>query len=171
MITFPLIRITNARRMNLVGKFTGERTMSPIKELPKSWFVRPTSFQAKIGLRELEKQSRKDGRRIAIANRYNEELGLPGPRGKPGSHSVYWQYVVIEKNPIGFRQFFNKKLIDCATTSLVNLTELPEYGIQLNLSSTLTLYSKGIYLPCFHQLSNREQTRIIKAIKSYHESK
>jgi perosamine synthetase len=166
-LTFPLIRIINAKQNHLVGKYTGERSLTPIKNLPQNWFEYPSSFQAKIGLRELKKQYNKDKKRIAIANRYTNELNLPGPRGIRTSHSVYWQYIVIDPNPIDFRKHLNKNFIDCATTSLVNLADLPKYGIQLNLPNSSTLYSKGVYLPCYHQLTNREQTKVIAVVKKY----
>jgi dTDP-4-amino-4,6-dideoxygalactose transaminase len=169
LITFPLILAINSRSKQKVGKFTGDRSLSPLSKLPKEWFEGACAFQAKIGIRELSLQIDKDRKRIAIANRYSQELHTLGPRGDVKGHSVYWQYISVEGRPISFRDFLNSKFVDCATTSLVKLSELSNYGLTQHLSGSDAIYSSGVYLPCYHQLSYKEQTRVISAVRAFYE--
>jgi perosamine synthetase len=170
ILTFPSIKITNARKNDLVGKFTGARSLSPVQSLPEKWFEAPCAFQAKIGMRELKKQASKDLKRIEIANRYTRELSLLGPRGSDTNISIYWQYINIDNQPVEFRKYLNKNRIDCATTSLVNLTRLKEYGFVQNLPNTQVIYDKGVYLPCYHQLKYRQQSHVITSVKEFYEN-
>jgi dTDP-4-amino-4,6-dideoxygalactose transaminase len=170
-ITFPSIRLLNSREKQEVGKFTGDRSLSPISGIPSKWFEAPAAFQAKIGLRELVLQEEKDSRRIEIANRYIDELRTVGPRGSRMGTSVYWQFISVEESPVAFRDFLSSRLVDCATTSLVKLSGLPEYGFILNLTETDAIYDRGVYLPCYHQLTFNEQTRVIKAVKKFYDTK
>jgi perosamine synthetase len=169
LITFPLILAVNSRSKQKVGKFTGDRSLSPLSELPGEWFEGVCAFQAKVGIRELSLQIDKDRKRILIANRYSQELRTLGPRGDIKGHSVYWQYISVENQPISFRDFLNSKFVDCATTSLVKLSELSNYGLAQKLSGSDAIYSSGVYLPCYHQLSYREQTRVIRAVRTFYE--
>lgn len=171
IVTFPAIRLINSQKKQKVGKFTGDRSLSPILNIPREWFEAPTAFQAKIGLRELFLQEDKDRRRMAIAQRYIDEIPSIGPRGNRMGTSVYWQYISVEKSPILLRDFLNNKFIDCATTSLVKLSELSDYGLVQNLSGTNAIYERGVYLPCYHQLTYNEQSRVIRAVKSFYEIK
>jgi perosamine synthetase len=169
IFTFPLIAIMNARSSTQVGKFTGGRSLVPILNFPAIWFEEPHSFQARIGLREIKLQFRKDSRKIQIAERYSKELETLGPRGSKESISVYWQYISVQSDAIGFRRHLNSRLVDCATTSLVNLSTLTHYNLNSDLPQTKLLYDNGVYLPCYHQLTDTEQSRVIKAVKQYHE--
>jgi len=169
LVTFPIILIINSKEKLRVGKFTGDRSLSPIKELPSVWFEAPSAFQAKVGLRELPLQVDKDRIRVAIAKRYSDELHSIGPRGNVLGNSVYWQYISVEQSPILFRDFLNRKYIDCATTSLVKLSDLGDYGLISDLQGTNEIYQNGVYLPCYHQLSFEDQSRVIQAVKSFYE--
>jgi perosamine synthetase len=170
-LTFPVILVINSQSKQNVGKFTGERSLIPLNSLPKEWFEEPCAFQAKVGLRELLHQETKDHKRISIANRYSQELNSLGPRGSLNGESVYWQYITVEDNPIEFRNFLNTQFIDCATTSLVKLSELPNYELIMKLTGTDAIYERGVYLPCYHQLSFKNQTRIIETVRSFHEGR
>jgi len=167
ILTFQVIKFNNRTQKTQVGKYTGDRNLNPINVLPDSWFQQFSSFQAQIGLREMKKQKAKAERRRNIAERYSAELKLKGPRGVETGYSTYWQYISIENNPIKFRDYLNKYGIDCATTSLTNLTKLKNYGVDLKLENTDTIYFSGVYLPCYPQLSEIQQNRIIATIRSY----
>lgn len=168
-LTFPIVKVLNRKSELEVGKFTGSRSNSPEVDLPKQWFERFTSFQAKIGIRELKNQSNKNQKRREIAEKYTSKLQLTGPRGTGLSYSTYWQYVAIKNNPIKFRNFLNANGIDCCTTSLVHIADLPNYGINEHLDATKKIYNQGVYLPCYHQLSQKQIDRVIEIVSSYHE--
>ena len=171
ILTFPIIILINSRNLYQVGKYTGDRSLLPLAELPSGWFEAPCAFQAKVGIRELKLQSEKDQKRIAIAERYSMELNLLGPRGKQSDISVYWQYISIESSAIEFRDFLNRRFIDCSTTSLIKLSQLKEYGLAGFYLNTKILYENGVYLPCYHQLTDKEQSRVIEAVRAFHEKK
>ena len=166
-LTFPLILLFNAKMNSEVGKFTGKRPQNPIDKIPSIWFEAPLAFQAKVGLRELQLQEMKDQRKIAIAARYMEELKTVGPRGSGSGLSVYWQFIAIQTSAIKFRRYLNSHGIDCATTSLVNLSILKEYDLNIDLPNTKLLYDKGVYLPCYHQLTDKEQARVIRCVRNF----
>ena len=168
ILTFPVIKLKNRSKKFQVGKYTGDRNLDPITELPKIWFHGFSSFQARIGMRELRNLNTKDTRRRNIAEKYTAELNLQGPRGTVEGYSTYWQYISIEEKATKFRQYLNENQIDCATTSLINLTKMPAYNININLKHTDDIYFSGVYLPCYHQLTNSQQDRIISTIKSYY---
>ena len=158
IFTFHIIKLSNRNKKTVVGKYTGDRNLDPISELPKIWFNHFSSFQAKIGMREMRKVNAKDIRRRAIAQKYMTELDMQGPRGNEKGYSTYWQYISIVEMATNFRHHLNENQIDCATTSLTNLTKLPAYNINLELQHTDEIYFKGIYLPCYHQLTDSQQT-------------
>jgi dTDP-4-amino-4,6-dideoxygalactose transaminase len=168
LLTFPAILMINSRDKSEVGKFTGSRSQTPISRIPSLWFEAPTAFQAKVGIRELRLQRKKDERKVEIAARYIEELRTIGPRGDAYGSSVYWQFISLESEAISFRRFLNTNAIDCATTSLVNLSTLKNYALDLHLPESERLYNSGVYLPCYHQLTQAEQSRVIAAVRNYH---
>jgi dTDP-4-amino-4,6-dideoxygalactose transaminase len=167
LLTFPAILMINSRDKSEVGKFTGSRSQIPISRIPSVWFEAPTAFQAKVGIRELTLQRKKDERKVEIAARYIEELQTIGPRGDADGASVYWQFISLESEAIAFRRFLNANAIDCATTSLVNLSTLKNYELNLDLPESERLYNSGVYLPCYHQLTHAEQSRVIAAVREY----
>ena len=170
ILTFHIIKLKNRKEHFEVGKYTGDRNLDPITKLPKIWFDHFSSFQAQIGMREIRQLNTKDTRRRTIARKYTSELNLQGPRGTEEDFSTYWQYISIERMATKFRNYLNENQIDCATTSLTNLTKLPSYNLNLELQYTDEIYFKGVYLPCYHQLTNSQQNRIISTIKLYYES-
>jgi dTDP-4-amino-4,6-dideoxygalactose transaminase len=169
LITFKIIKLRNSKSTSEVGKFTGNRSLEPLAEIPENWFHHFSSFQAKIGLREIEEIPLRDEKRRAISLRYSKELDSVGPRGNEDGLSTYWQYISIVAQPVTFRQHLNRNGIDCATTSLVNMTKLPKYDLNLEFQKTDEIYLNGVYLPCYHQLSEAQLNRLISIIKLYRE--
>jgi perosamine synthetase len=169
LVTFPFILLLNRKKSFAVGKFTGERNLEPLKKLPDFWFEKPFPFQAHIGSRELKILKEKDRKRLVVARVYESMEFLSGPRGIIQSNSNYWQFVHIERNAIRLRDYLNSKNIDCATTSLVNLTKLSGYGIYVEAPNTDLLYECGVYIPCYHQLNRRAVEHIRTSLMDFYE--
>ena len=83
----------------------------------------------------------------------------------PGQQHVYWQFIVYVTDFSSAREVLAKNGVDCATTSLVLLTDLPKYPGQRETPSAYRLYHCGVYLPCYHQLRDSEIERVGEALK------
>jgi dTDP-4-amino-4,6-dideoxygalactose transaminase len=47
---------------------------------------------------------------------------------------------------------------------LVLLTDLPKYPGQIDAPAARRLYERGVYMPCYHQLTESETHRIAAAL-------
>jgi len=165
-LTYWALRLVARRSPTSVGRFTGARSTEPLSELPAAWFRQYTAIQAAVALRELPRVRSRDEKRVsqmeAIAASARH---LKRPRGQDGQRHVYWQFIVYVDNFATAREHLAKRLIDCATTSLVLLTDLPKYPGQVETPAGRRLYELGVYLPCYHQLKDSETRRISVALK------
>jgi dTDP-4-amino-4,6-dideoxygalactose transaminase len=166
-LTYWLIQLAGKFADGTVGRFTGSRDTKPLTELPSVWFHRYTSFQAEIAIGELPRVADKDRRRI----RHVHEIDSLAPnsrriRGELDQRHVNWQLIVVVEDFDRARRHFSRSRIDCATTSLVLLTDLPEYPGQRPTPVARAIYERGVYLPCFHQIRRDESIRIGNALRS-----
>jgi perosamine synthetase len=165
-LTFWALQFVARRSPTLIGRFTGARSTEPLSDLPAAWFRQYTSVQAAVALRELPRVRSRDEKRVsqmeAIAASAHH---LKRPRGQDGQKHVYWQFILYVDNFASAREHFAKLFIDCATTSLVLLTDLPKYPGQVETPVGRRLYELGVYLPCYHQLKDSESRRISAALK------
>ena len=167
LLTYWLLQIVAAKSEKAVGRFTGSRSTEPLAELPRAWFRSYSSFQAKIALRELPRvRSRDLLRRERIQPIIAALSNLPRPRGSQEFQNVYWQLIAYVRDFQEARRRLANERIDCATTSLVLLTDLPKYPGQRNTPNAVRLYECGVYLPCYHQLSKSEALRIAESVTS-----
>ena len=165
VICFPIL-ITAAMKKNSFSRFVGDRSRSPVHKLPSFWFTRIHPIQAVIGLKYLQRVKTFDTRRIAIANKYSQNINFVGSQVVNGAQSVYWQCVLRTSNQALVRAKLAKKGIDSAKTSLVLLSVLPEYGWDFGQSTpnSVNLHSNGVYIPLYHQLTDKEVDRICKEV-------
>lgn len=166
VVTYPLLRIATRFSKKAVGRFTGARSTQPLEQLPQAWFRRYTSVQARVALAELPRVRSRDERRTSAVDRMVAESGISDrPSGMPGQQHVYWQFIVYVTDFSSSREVLAKNGVDCATTSLVLLTDLPKYPGQRETPSAYRLYHCGVYLPCYHQLRDSEIERVGEALK------
>jgi perosamine synthetase len=165
IIYLPIL-ITAAKKKNSFSRFVGNRSRSPIKTLPSTWFTKIHPIQAELGLKYLQRVKTFDMRRITIANRYSQVTNFVGSQVFHGAQSVYWQCVLRTSNQALVRAKLALKGIDSAKTSLVLLSVLPEYGWNLEQSTpnSVQLHANGVYIPLYHQLTDKEVNRISKEI-------
>jgi len=165
LATFPLIRLLTRYGGSKVSKFTGDRDISPLKQLPQAWFEAFTSVQAAVGLQQLKQLHEKDARRIGAIRELNSIHDfIDRPIGDDGGENVYWQYIVYADEFARFQRELFAQGIDCATTSLVNISGLEQYPFQGSTPNADRLYSNGVYLPCYHQLTKSQVARIGRAL-------
>jgi|688.fasta_scaffold06782_20 dTDP-4-amino-4,6-dideoxygalactose transaminase len=164
-VTFPVLRLATRFSKKAVGRFTGARSTQPLGELPSEWFRRYTSVQARVALAELPRVRARDERRVTAVERVVARSGVSDrPFGEPGQTHVYWQFIVYVKDFASARERLARHGVDCATTSLVLLTDLPKYPGQRATPSAHRLYHLGVYLPCYHQLRHAEIDRLGRAL-------
>lgn len=165
LATFPLIRLLTKHGNSEVIKFTGDRNKSPLQQLPQEWFEQFTSVQAAVGFQQLKQLHEKDERRIAAVEEINTLHNFADrPIGDDGGKNVYWQFIVYADEFARFQRELFAQGVDCATTSLVKISGLEQYPHQGTTPNADRLYAKGVYLPCYYQLTKSQVARIGQAL-------
>lgn len=161
LVTFPIIRLLAKHGGSEITKFTGDRDRSPLEQLPHEWFESFTSVQAEVGLQQLRQLDKKDALRIAAVTEINSLHHFSDrPIGDDGGKNVYWQYIVYADEFAHFQRELFAQGIDCATTSLVKISGLEQYSCRASTPNADRLYTNGVYLPCYHQLTKGQRARI-----------
>ena len=164
-ITWPMLRLSRLNEPNKSARFLGARGEEPLSSLPAIWFQKYTSVQANFALKQLPQVKAKDSLRTGRISRLNS---LGGWADKPVSHAestpVHWQHIVYTENPTEFIRRMANRGIDCTTTSLVQISNLREYPYRASTPSGDRLFRTGVYLPCYHQLTEQEIDRIASAL-------
>jgi dTDP-4-amino-4,6-dideoxygalactose transaminase len=167
VVTYRLLRLAARMSKGAVGRFTGARSTEPLSELPAAWFRSYTSLQARVAVRELPRVASRDARRVQRVEQIVANSGVSDrPFGAHGQRHVYWQFIVYVTDFAEAREKLAKFGVDCATTSLVLLTDLPKYPGQRVAPMAIRLYERGVYLPCYHQLQDGESARIAAALRA-----
>jgi len=165
LLTFPILRFLTWRGASKLTKFTGDRDQQPLSSLPPEWFEAYTSIQAQVGLQQISQMEQKDSKRKSAINQINSSHSFKDrPSGVDGGENVYWQYIVYADNFPEFQKQLTSRAIDCATTSLVKISGLVSYPFQGVTPNADRLYSNGVYLPCYHQLTKSQISRIGTAL-------
>jgi dTDP-4-amino-4,6-dideoxygalactose transaminase len=162
----PIIFVLARVKSRHFTHFVGSRSKEPITALPEEWFVRLSKWQAACGLKYLNRVKINDAARTSIAKRYSVEFSFIGSKFRDFTFSTFWQCIVLDDNPKIIRAKLASLGIDSAQTSLILLSELPAYGWDLSEKNkgAKVIYSKGVYIPLYHQLKEKEITRILKAL-------
>lgn len=164
-VTFPLIRLLSKHGGSKITKFTGDRNKSPLQQLPNEWFESFTSVQAAVGLQQLKQLNTKDALRMSAIKEINSFHNFSDrPIGDDGGKNIYWQYIVYADEFTRFQRELFAQGIDCATTSLVKISGLEQYPYQASTPHADRLYTNGVYLPCYHQLTKSQCARIGAAL-------
>ena len=164
-LTFPVLRFLTWRGGSKLIKFTGDRDQQPLSSLPSGWFESYTSIQAKVGLQQIKQMEEKDLKRKSAINQINSSHNFNDrPIGADGGENIFWQYIVYADNFNEFQKQLTSRGVDCATTSLVKISGLESYPFQGVTPNADRLYSNGVYLPCYHQLTKSQISRISNAL-------
>lgn len=165
---FQILKFLNSKSNVMFDRFVGFRSTSPIAKLPKEWFYSYTSVQATAGLKYLNKVNERDASRINYAkNVIMKATNIKILFGDNESSSVYWQLIAVPENPKNFRKHLYLNKIDSAFTSLIEISQLPDYKIKSITPNADYLYKNSVYLPCYADLSTHERDHIIKSILSF----
>jgi perosamine synthetase len=158
---YPILRGTQAIGISFLDRFVGNRSQSPIDKLPKSWFYAFSDYQGKFGEKFLPRVINSDLRRgkyaLEVMKNCNTNKFISGSEI---SSSVFWQLILISENPSLLRRALLLHGIDSAFSSLILLTKLKEYGIDVNTPVAQSIYQNGVYLPCYSDLNYDDARRI-----------
>ncbi len=166
VFTYYLIFIFNSNSKNT--KMLGDRSINPIKSLPKSWFQKYTSVQAEIGLVKLNQVRSEDKKRIDIAEKIKKLSSsylIHFPKGNNFSFNVYWQLLFYTNNREKIRHYFYKKGIDTTSTSLEKVCSLKNYGYNFILPNVEKIYNHSLFFPCFSKMDKNQKKKAYDAIK------
>ena len=168
LFTFRILQVIRSINPDSALKQTGHRNKSRISSLPKLWFSRYSSVQARIGLSLIKKLNFEDRERIANAEQLKEIIGLGRfPKTTPLSTNVYWQLILLVPNANQAQDLFAKKGVDVATSSLELVCALSEYPNRENLSNAEKIYRDGIFIPCFPNLNAVDMKRVGLVTRQY----
>ncbi|MDA9973154.1 DegT/DnrJ/EryC1/StrS family aminotransferase [Candidatus Pelagibacter ubique] len=165
-LTYYIIFFLNLISQNT--KMLGDRSISPIKSLPKSWFQKYTSVQAEIGIAKLDQVREEDKKRIDIAEKIKNLLSsneINFPNGNNFGSNVYWQLLFYTNHPLKIRNYLYKKGIDTTSTSLEKICSLKEYGYEHTLPGVEKIYNQSLFFPCFSKMNKKQKQKVFKVIK------
>jgi perosamine synthetase len=166
-IIFPLLKTASKVNPGSMMKHTGGRGKEVIKSLPKHWFERYTSFQANIGLKYLSKIQSNDQERFRNVEYLKSNIASVNfPKGVLNSSNVYWQLVVLFKNPIAVQNSMHKMGIDTSTTSLEIISSLSGYAFQGETPNADYLHKNGLFIPAYPGLSIIDLQNISRVINA-----
>ena len=166
-LVFPIIKIMSALKMGSVIKHTGARDTKMIKALPREWFKKYTSFQAKLGLTLLDSVENSDQARINnVALLKSKIRSLSFPRGVANTHNVYWQLVTFFDHSTKIQNAMHAMGVDTATTSLDKISTLSEYPYQGDTPNADYLYGSGLFIPSFPSLSMKDLQHISDVVNT-----
>jgi perosamine synthetase len=131
---------------------------------------RMTDIGASIGLAQLAKLPAANGRRQAIAHRYDERLnGVRTPSRRPGTDHVFHQYTLR----VPKRDEFAKRLAECGVETRVYYPvpchrQVPFQGLAngVNLPITDRLTEEILSIPVHPALTDEEVSTVIEAVNS-----
>jgi dTDP-4-amino-4,6-dideoxygalactose transaminase len=170
LFLFPFIYFFANRQSTKFSRFVGNRSQKELKSLPAEWFSTYSSFQAKVGLKLIRKVEVQDKQRINVASTYIRNFPIIRNKSQDVNiHSIYWQAILLAKNPQLVRKLLAKHFVDSATTSLVLLSHLPYLKVPFATPNASILHNEAIYLPCYRQLKIREVNQVISAVQKLKE--
>jgi perosamine synthetase len=165
VLLFPILSLLNRNKSSRLNRFTGSRDTEPIKDLPESWFRSYTSIQARFGLSQLEEMNWKNHDRLKNIRVLDAKVPtFRTAKGSNGAQNAYWQYVVYVEDFSRAKDYLFSKGIDTATTSLGLLSSFSSYPHSRSTPNADLVYSRGAYLPCYHQLTSKQIDRLVAAV-------
>ena len=165
---FQVLHFLTSKGSEKFDRFVGRRSVSPINELPTAWFYSYTSVQAKKGLELLSNVEANDRSRVSFAKDVVANVtNLHFISGQAEVNSIFWQLIVIPKDPKKLRKFLYSRGIDSAYTSLIEISNLPQYGIEAPTPNANRIHKNAVYIPCYANLNSDERSHIIETLQSY----
>jgi perosamine synthetase len=171
LLTFPFLQLIRMLSPESALKQTGHRDKSRLSKLPRIWFCKYSSIQAKIGLAHIDSVLADDKARVSNVEFLRANCGTARfPATTAMSGNVYWQLILLVPNAVEAQAFFARRGIDSATSSLELVCDLKEYPNRVALPVAERVYRNGIFIPCFPDLSRADMERIAETTREYFRS-
>ena len=162
VLIFPVMKVLNYLGKDSFVRFVGKRSFSPIGTLPRDWFQQFSEIQARMGIQRLNNYLSENSITLGISSKYDEAIPEAARLRGPFESNVFrWQYIVYLEDFKKARKFYLRHGIDVAQTSLIELSNLPEYGWTLNNPGARQIFTQGTYLPFYKELSKKSIKKII----------
>lgn len=167
VLTFPFLQLLRRLNPRSALKQTGHRNRQRLAELPRLWFCRYSSLQARIGLEHLDQVAADDQARIANAEFVKAQCGSGAfPVPPKDSQNVYWQLLLPVPDALQAQALLAKQGVDSATSSLELVSALEDYPNRADLPEASKIYRDGLFIPCFPHLHASDMRRIASAVKA-----
>jgi perosamine synthetase len=165
LLIFPIFLLFSKFNSSTFVRFFGQRSKSPVSELPVEWFHSYSGIQAKFALSRLSEVRPNDVKRIEIAKRYRREvIKYKFLASNLENRSVYWQFILIPNNATVLMDQLRRERIDSAMSSLVLLSKLEGYGVKGHTPNADYIYEHAVYIPCYPNLEDTAVARIVASI-------
>ena len=176
-LVYPLLRYSMLNDVEAINKITRRKPQESeiTTELPDVYKSYYTSFQARIGLSQLERVDANIAKRIEYGHMYHEGLkdldGLILPPLRNDKSITYLWYPLQCPDREDLRLFMFKHGRDIALGHFVNNATLPQYKEFYRDCPNAQQVADGlIYLPTYPSYSRRDVERNIEVIKLYFSS-
>ena len=176
-LVYPLLRYSMLNDVEAINKITRRKPQESeiTTELPDVYKSYYTSFQARIGLSQLERVDANIAKRIEYGQMYHEGLkdieGLILPPLRNDKSVTYLWYPLQCPDREDLRLFMFKHGRDIALGHFVNNATLPQYQEFYRDCPNAQQVADGlIYLPTYPSYSRRDVERNIEVIKLYFNS-
>lgn len=167
LFTFPLINFITKFSKRSSLKMTGDRDKFPEKNLPNTWFNKFSSLQANIGLKVIKEIDQRDNSRIEFAREVIQSIGKEYFADDKYNNNVYWQLIFQVKDTQHFQKFCLGRGVDIATSSLLLISDLPNYKGRTQLKDASNLYHNGCLIPCNSRLNSKDRKRLSNILEDY----
>ena len=173
-LIYPILRYSTLNKVEAIEKSTRRKPQESevASELPDVYKSYYTSFQARIGLSQLEKVDANIDKRIEYGRMYHEGLkdieGLILPPLRDDKSITYLWYPLQCPDREDLRQFMFKHGRDIALGHFVNNADLPRFEeYYRDCPNAREIAQSVLYLPTYPSYSRRDVEQNIEVIRLY----
>ena len=173
-LIYPILRYSTLNKVEAIEKSTRRKPQESevASELPDVYKSYYTSFQARIGLSQLEKVDANIDKRIEYGRMYHEGLkdveGLILPPLRDDKSITYLWYPLQCPDREDLRQFMFKHGRDIALGHFVNNADVPRFEeYYRDCPNAREIAQSVLYLPTYPSYSRRDVEQNIEVIRLY----
>ena len=173
-LIYPILRYSTLNKVEAIEKSTRRKPQESeiASELPEVYKSYYTSFQARIGLSQLEKVDANIDKRIEYGRMYHEGLkdieGLILPPLRDDKSITYLWYPLQCPDREDLRQFMFKHGRDIALGHFVNNADVPRFEeYYRDCPNAREIAQSVLYLPTYPSYSRRDVEQNIEVIRLY----
>jgi dTDP-4-amino-4,6-dideoxygalactose transaminase len=157
IFTYPMILISSFLGKDIITTLFERKEV--IEQLPQSYFVRYSNFQASIGLEQLKSLEKNNKKRTKYANILTKNLdeGIKRQKTVPNTKPVYHNYTIQIKKRDEFRKRLLNRFVDTQPTLMVSCSSLNEFKESSGKCPVSDeLEREGLYIPVYPELKKED---------------